>query len=31
MSPGRAGFKVWEDCRDWDKPSDHAPVTLQLR
>lgn len=31
MAPGRAGFKVWEDCRDWDKPSDHAPVTLQLR
>ncbi|KAA5802296.1 exodeoxyribonuclease III [Alkalicaulis satelles] len=31
LSGGRAGFKVWEDCRDWPQPSDHAPVTLELR
>ena len=31
LSSGRGAFGVWEQCRDWEKPSDHAPVTLRLR
>ena len=27
---GRAGFKIHEDCRSWERPSDHAPVSLKL-
>lgn len=27
---GRDGFKVWEDLRGYEKPSDHAPVTLKI-
>ena len=27
---GRDGFRIWDQCRDWEKPSDHAPVTLRL-
>ena len=27
---GRDGFRIWDECRDWEKPSDHAPVTLTL-
>ncbi|XBQ17220.1 MAG: exodeoxyribonuclease III [Oceanicaulis sp.] len=30
LSAGRDAFRIWEDTRDWDKPSDHAPVTLRL-
>ena len=31
LAGGRRAFKVWDDTRDWEKPSDHAPVTLRLR
>ncbi|MCA8888259.1 MAG: exodeoxyribonuclease III, partial [Parvularculaceae bacterium] len=27
---GREGFKIHDDCRDWERPSDHAPVTVTL-
>ncbi len=27
---GPDGYCIHSDCRDWEKPSDHAPVTLQL-
>lgn len=27
---GRAAFTIRDDCRDWTRPSDHAPVTLTL-
>ena len=30
VAGGRAAFRVHEDARDWEKPSDHAPVTLDL-
>jgi exodeoxyribonuclease-3 len=30
LSGGRAGFRVHDHCRGWEKPSDHAPVTLRL-
>ena len=30
LSGGRDGFKVHKDCRFWERPSDHAPVTLDL-
>ena len=30
LSGGREAFKVWEDCRDWEKPSDHAPVIAEF-
>ncbi|MCG8441129.1 MAG: exodeoxyribonuclease III [Caulobacterales bacterium] len=30
LAGGPAAFKIHEACRGWDKPSDHAPVTLRL-
>lgn len=27
---GREGFTIWQETRDWEKPSDHVPVTLKL-
>jgi exodeoxyribonuclease-3 len=30
LSEGRKGFAIHADCRGWDKPSDHVPVTLKL-
>lgn len=27
---GRAAFAIHDACRDWEKPSDHAPVSLVL-
>ncbi|GGB79329.1 exodeoxyribonuclease III [Glycocaulis alkaliphilus] len=27
---GREGFTIWDETRDWEKPSDHVPVTLKL-
>jgi len=31
LAGGRRNFTVWDQCRDWEKPSDHAPVTLVLK
>ncbi|MEO1039070.1 MAG: exodeoxyribonuclease III [Pseudomonadota bacterium] len=28
---GRDGFRIWDHARSWEKPSDHAPVTLKLK
>lgn len=28
--PGRGGFKIHTDCRIWEKPSDHVPMTQIL-
>ena len=30
LAAGRAAFRIWDETRDWDKPSDHVPVTLRL-
>lgn len=30
LASGRSAFTVWDHARDWEKPSDHAPVTLRL-
>ncbi|MEZ5927045.1 MAG: exodeoxyribonuclease III [Parvularculaceae bacterium] len=30
LSGGRDAFAIHERCRDWERPSDHAPVTLTL-
>lgn len=30
LSAGREAYSVHERCRDWERPSDHAPVTLEL-
>lgn len=30
LTGGRAAFRIWDETREWDKPSDHAPVTLTL-
>jgi exodeoxyribonuclease-3 len=30
LGAGREAYCVHERCRDWERPSDHAPVTLQL-
>ena len=30
LATGRDGFQIWEDVRGWEKPSDHAPVVLDL-
>ena len=30
LKGGREGFRIWDQTREWEKPSDHAPVTLQL-
>lgn len=31
VNAGRDGFKVHLDCRVWEKPSDHAPITQVLK
>lgn len=31
LSSGRSAFTIWDHTRDWEKPSDHAPVTLRLK
>lgn len=31
LAGGRGAFEIWDNTRDWEKPSDHAPVTLRLR
>lgn len=30
LTGGRDAFRVWDYTRSWEKPSDHAPVTLTL-
>jgi len=30
LAGGRAAFAIHDRCRDWEKPSDHVPVTLKL-
>ncbi len=30
LGRGREAFKVRDDCRGWERPSDHAPVALTL-
>ncbi|MFZ5617361.1 MAG: exodeoxyribonuclease III [Pseudomonadota bacterium] len=30
LSAGRDGFSIREECRGWERPSDHAPVMLTL-
>ena len=30
LAGGRDGFKIHEHARSWERPSDHAPVTLEL-
>ena len=30
LAGGREAFRIWEDCRGWEKPSDHAPVVLKI-
>ena len=30
LKDGRDSFRIWDNARDWEKPSDHAPVTLRL-
>jgi len=30
LAGGRDAFKVWDDVRGWERPSDHAPVVLQI-
>jgi len=30
LEGGREGFRIWDHTREWEKPSDHAPVTLRL-
>lgn len=30
LSQGRQGFKIRDDARSWERPSDHAPVLLTL-
>jgi len=30
LNAGRDAYTIWEECRSWEKPSDHAPVTLEL-
>lgn len=30
LEGGRAAYAIHDRARDWEKPSDHAPVTLQL-
>lgn len=30
LSGGRDAFAIHEHCRSWERPSDHAPVTLKL-
>ncbi len=30
LAGGRKGFSIRDDCRGWERPSDHAPVLLTL-
>lgn len=30
LGAGRDAFAVHDQCRDWEKPSDHAPVTMRV-
>jgi len=30
LNGGKAGFLIHDKCRDWERPSDHAPITLEL-
>jgi exodeoxyribonuclease-3 len=30
VAGGRKAFAIRDDCRGWERPSDHAPVTLTL-
>ena len=30
LAGGRDAFRIWEDVRGWEKPSDHAPVVLRI-
>ena len=30
VAGGREALKIWDNVRSWEKPSDHAPVVLQL-
>jgi exodeoxyribonuclease-3 len=30
LSAGRSGFRIRDDARGWERPSDHAPVLLTL-
>ena len=30
LENGKKGFEIHDACRSWEKPSDHAPVTLEL-
>ena len=30
LAAGPAGFQIHTDCRGWERPSDHAPVSLTL-
>ncbi|MEL7029222.1 MAG: exodeoxyribonuclease III, partial [Pseudomonadota bacterium] len=30
LAAGQTGFRVHDDARGWEKPSDHAPVSLTL-
>lgn len=30
LSAGRAGYQIHDRARSWERPSDHAPVTLSL-
>ncbi|MCW5724536.1 MAG: exodeoxyribonuclease III [Maricaulaceae bacterium] len=31
LAGGRDGFAIFEDCRGWDRPSDHVPVLARLK
>lgn len=31
LKGGREAYQIWDSCREWEKPSDHAPVTLTLQ
>jgi exodeoxyribonuclease-3 len=30
LAGGRDAFRIWDDVRSWEKPSDHAPVVLEI-
>ena len=30
LKDGRDSFKIWDQARDWEKPSDHAPAICTL-
>lgn len=31
LAGGRKALSIREECRDWEKPSDHVPVTLKMK